>query len=528
MVQKPYWRCALVVASLAFAFPVRGQDNPDSPPADTPAGDPGAEGGAPAPGDATDATPTEPGAAKEKGKAAASEDKGASPSEAAMEEARAHMDKGQDFYVKGLFFEAAKQFELAFEKQPFGAFLYNAGVAYERHGAWERAADRFEGYLKNTKDAKDRADVKVRIESLRARIGSTEPTPPGEAVPPSGDVQMKSLLAVRTNPEKMNVTLYRDDKPVDGGEGQSPFGYTAEAGTYRIKITDPEGKYKEVNQRIVVGHGQVYVFLVEMSQGKFSGGLEIVTDVPGADVYIGDKAEGVQGKTPYRTELPVGTYRIWIVKSGYREVEKQVEVELGRHIRAYSDLTRVDFGRLRAVSNVRGAEVFVDGKKVGTTPGVFDVPDGKHIVTVAAEDMKDWEETVDIRRGRETPIRIRLRPSVDRGAGWVTGALAVGALAGGIVLGVLANSAQEEIEADQASGALASDDDRIGVGKGFFLAAGADLAFLFSAVMGGLSIYYFVRDPLPDSEGVVQDPRDWAFTPTVSPVGAGANFRWSF
>ncbi|MCA9602744.1 MAG: PEGA domain-containing protein, partial [Myxococcales bacterium] len=195
-------------------------------------------------------------------------------------------------------------------------------------------------------------------------------------------------------------------------------------------------------------------------------------------------------------------------------------------------LTRVDFGRLRVISNVRGAEVFVDDKKVGTTPGVFDLPAGSHHVVVTADDMKDWEETVDIHRGKETPVRTRLRPSMSRTGAWITGGLAVAALAGGIVLGILSESEKNNIESDAKAGTLASTNGSLGGitdgSSGAIYALGADVAFGAAVILGGLSIYYFVRDNLPDSEGVVQDARDWAFSPYITPNGGGAGFSGSF
>jgi hypothetical protein len=60
------------------------------------------------------------------------------------------------------------------------------------------------------------------------------------------------------------------------------------------------------------------------------------------------------------------------------------------------------------------------------------------------------------------------------------------------------------------------------------LSIAADIAFGLAAVLGLFSVYYFLRDPLPDSEGRVLQPRDWAFSPSVGPDGARADFVWSF
>jgi hypothetical protein len=62
------------------------------------------------------------------------------------------------------------------------------------------------------------------------------------------------------------------------------------------------------------------------------------------------------------------------------------------------------------------------------------------------------------------------------------------------------------------------------------MTVGADAAFGLGALLGILSIYYFLRDPLPDSEATVLEPRDWALLPYVDPAGRGGGgaLRWRF
>ena len=54
--------------------------------------------------------------------------------------------------------------------------------------------------------------------------------------------------------------------------------------------------------------------------------------------------------------------------------------------------------RLKIVSNVPGAQVFVDGRAVGRTPMEVRVPLGRHTVRVTAAGYDDFERTMDVRR----------------------------------------------------------------------------------------------------------------------------------
>jgi hypothetical protein len=73
---------------------------------------------------------------------------------------------------------------------------------------------------------------------------------------------------------------------------------------------------------------------------------------------------------------------------------------------------------------------------------------------------------------------------------------------------------------------LANDDDR--ALKGQILNIAGDVSLGIGAFVGILSLYYFLRDPLPDSEAEVGAAQDWALLPRFGPRGGGAQLRWSF
>lgn len=96
---------------------------PGTPPANTPASTPASTPAADAPASPPAAAP-----ARE-------------PS--AIERARASTWSAVRVYISGRFIEAAEEFQVAYEAQPFSAFLYNAAVAYGKQGDLPRAVDFF-------------------------------------------------------------------------------------------------------------------------------------------------------------------------------------------------------------------------------------------------------------------------------------------------------------------------------------------------------------------------------------------------
>lgn len=438
----------------------------------------------------------------------------------AMQRARDHMERGQTLYLQARFEEAAAEFEAAYESQPFGAFLFNAGAALERAGQAARAAEFFEQYITRDPDAGDADEVRARIARLRAGTQVAQPQTQSDEVPD----EFKSLVSVRTNPEGATVRVLSGGTEV--AAGPSPFAHTLDQGRYTVRIEHPD--FQTVEQQMRVEPGRVYVVIVEMSQGEFLGYLRIVTNVPGASVFIDDHDQGSRGTTPFEAPIATGAHHIWIERPGYRVEEVDAEVNVGEDVTVRVDITRVDFGRLRVVSNVTGARVLVDGQLAGTVPYEGEVGSGPHRVRVEADDMKAYEASVDIRPGQLTPIRVRLRPDVGRGGAYVSAVFSAIFLGAGIGLGVAGLDLQNAVAAERDAGTLASDDARLDTG--LFLYIGADSAFGLSLIVGILAVYYFLYDPLPPSEGSVLEPRDWAFAPMVDPQRqtAGLGFTGSF
>lgn len=448
--------------------------------------------------------------------------------ESSIERAREHMERGQALYLQARFEEAAAEFEAAYQAQAFSAFLYNAGVALERAGQTQRAIEFFEQYLARDPSATDARAVRERIATLRQGAQQQPQPQPGEPEQQEQPTELpedfKSLLSVRTNPEGATITVRQGDRVV--AQGPAPFAHTLDQGAYNVSVEHPD--YQTVNQDVRIEPGKVYVVIVEMSQGQFLGYLRVVSNVPGAQVFIDDREQGARGTTPFEAPTPIGTHRVWVERPGYQVEELEAEVGIGEDVTLRVDLTRVDFGRLRVVGNIAGSRVLVDGQQVGTVPFEGQVSAGPHRVRVESDGMKAYETNVTIRNGQLTPMRVRLRPDVGRGGGIVTAVFAGILLAGGVTTAVIGSELRSSLAAEQDEGRLASDDPRLD--HGLILYIVADAAFGLSVVLGGLALFYLIQDPLPPSEGSVQDARDWTFVPMLDPVRrtAGVGFAGRF
>jgi tetratricopeptide (TPR) repeat protein len=60
---------------------------------------------------------------------------------------RAQMQKGEALFVAAKYQEAAQVFEDGYRQHPYPAFLFNAGVAYQKLGDVPKALERFRSYV---------------------------------------------------------------------------------------------------------------------------------------------------------------------------------------------------------------------------------------------------------------------------------------------------------------------------------------------------------------------------------------------
>jgi hypothetical protein len=485
----------------------------------------------------------------------------AEPEAAQVEEARRHMEAGQDLYSQGRYGEAAQEFLVANETQPSSAYVFNVGLCYMQAGDGPNAVVYFRRYLDQEPGAADRAAIEERVREIEATVAAAPPPPP-EGTPPTIIVtretaaesreRMKSVINVQTVPEGARV-LIDNAAGETVAEGMAPMTRALSSGDYVLRIEHPDFAAERTDIRVRAGG--VYVYYYRLGQGQFLGFLRIIADQPGARVYVDSEEEGAAQVTPYQETLPVGEHRVWVKLAGYETTERTVDVEMGGTQDVTVELERVRWGELEVLTNVDAATITIDGEKTLIAradsefgEGIFGtlvaVPAGAHRVLVAAEDMKDFEDEVEVSRGQRTRMLVRMNPSPSRVSAWVSFGVAAACLAAGGAFGGIALDIEDGIDRDREAGRLDNNDPRIL--DGLLWSVGADSAFVVGAVMTGLGFYYLFRDPLPESEARAEEPQDfsaidgWApppdapaepaveVTPTTGPTGLGLGLEVRF
>jgi hypothetical protein len=458
-------------------------------------------------------------------------------------EARRHMEEGQELFLQERWEDAATAFMAAYDLRPHTAFLYNAALAVHRAGLAVRAIELYRRYLETAEGSADREDVEARIALLeRAAATAVETAPPcegadcpTEAPPPcqpddpdcqeassrppqvtitldpeasaAGErAHMKSVILVESEPTDATIILV-DEQEHEVARGSAPLDYTADPGRYTLRLEHPQ--YRSTRTPVQVTAGRYYVFHIEMSQPPAF--LQVVTSPPGARVFLDEPANGTVGPTPWGDVVRAGRHNIWVELPGYQPVEREIEVGLGAEEQIEIALERLPFGIARVLTNVEGSMIEIDGQEIGVAPLDHQIPPGEHQLLVQSDGMKDYETAFTINAGQTTRLLVRLNPRPSRTSAWVSLVFSTLLFTGAGICGWYSTTVYDDIEQAANAGRLASDDPRIE--RGFIWALVADVGFLVGTVTSALTLYYFLRDPLPPSEGRVEAPVDFTENP---------------
>lgn len=456
-----------------------------------------------------------------------------------LEAIRQLMEKGQGQYIAGNYQGAADVFEGGFKQYPYSAFLFNAGVCYQKLGDADRALGKFRDYLKIDPSAPDAEKVKQRILLLETakgipappavggsgggggtEAGGTAGTAPVPATPqPQVDDEsaMRSLVVVETEPPDAPLRFYSrtDDNAAAfklGGQNpgwkeianaRAPANLTLSVGKYHV-VVEKFRDFNESHADIDVSPGHVYQFKANLSQGEFMAFLRVSANVKGGYIWLDDKKKErpFWGTTPHGELVSAGPHEVLVEAPGFEPLLAPVMVNHGEQKEMEVALVRVNYGFLRIDSNAPEVKVRIDEQpkgvwKAGTEALDVQAPSGPHKLTVLSDGRKTFEAMVNVPRGQVLPVHVKMIPKFPRGAAWtqaVIGAAFIGAAA---YFGNESNKLYDQLKADGENGRLEEGDSRVTQGRWY--AVGANGGFAVGGVLGILATYNFIKDPLPES-----------------------------
>jgi tetratricopeptide (TPR) repeat protein len=481
-----------------------------------------------------------------------------------LETIRQLMEKGQSLYVGGNYQGAAELFESGFQQFPYSAFLFNAGICYQKLNDADRALGKFREYLKIDAAAPDAEKVRQRIAALEAAkaaaappevagsgggggTGGAEgagtggggapmiPTPPGL----DEESEMRSLVVVETEPTDAPLRFYsRTDESAAafklGGQNpgwkeianaRAPANLTLAVGKYHV-VVEKFRDFNESHADIDVSPGHVYQFKANLSQGEFMAFLRVSSRVKGGYIWLDDakKERPFWGTTPHGELVSAGPHQVLVEAPGFEPVVAPVMVNHGEQQELEIAMVRVGYGFLRIDSNAPEVKVRIDEQpkgvwRAGTEPLDVQATSGPHKLTVISDGRKTFEGMVEVPRGQVLPLHVKMIPRYPRGAAWTQAVIGAAVIGTAAYFGSESNKIYDQLEEDRASGRLEEGDSR--VVKGRWYAVGANAGFAVGGVLGILATYNFIKDPLPPSSLRADKPVEFDDPRKNQPVAQG-------
>jgi hypothetical protein len=146
--------------------------------------------------------------------------------------------------------------------------------------------------------------------------------------------------------------------------------------------------------------------------------LKIDSTPDGATIYVGDKACGSVGVTPWTGKLAAGPVNVIVERTSFEPVARTVTLTPSARQELFLPLVRTNIGSLDvrgdADPNVIGAKLVVDGKELGIVPIAVKVPGGRHQLEIKRDGFDVFSQWVDVQDSQTIAILPVLKPAAVR------------------------------------------------------------------------------------------------------------------
>jgi hypothetical protein len=299
-------------------------------------------------------------------------------------EAGVRFKRGLELYQQGRVRDALEQFLVSYRLSANPNLAFNIGTCFEELKNYDAAFSAYSEYLDFELTAEERAEGETALARIIPEVAriSIESDPPGAAI-------------------------YLDRKNL-GQYGSTPRIFAAPAGEHEVILT--LAGHLPTSQAVTLVRGREARISIRLEKQK--GMVEIVSEPPGAEVRLADQDGALLGVTPGSFTLPIGDRQLRLHVAGHADELRTVEIRAGETAKvfvAHRPLPPMT-GQLRILTNIPSALISVDGREVGFSPLVLDLPVGDHGVTVHQPGYRPWTQVVSIANDQPLAAEVTLEP----------------------------------------------------------------------------------------------------------------------
>ena len=222
------------------------------------------------------------------------------------------------------------------------------------------------------------------ILTLSKPAGSTEPTDAGG-----------NFYALTVTPKNAVVTIDGNPQTVStDGEYSAMLPYGSH--TYKVEA----GGYISKSGSFTISSSDMTPINVSLVSAMAT--VSVTCPTPAVSLYVDKKSVGM---APWTGSLKEGMHLIEAKKDGYRSQQRTINLSQQQRLDvAFAELAAIQ-GNLSVNYKPFGADVFIDGKKVGQSPRVFNgILVGSHKVEIKKDGYGTDSKTVSILEGQTASL----------------------------------------------------------------------------------------------------------------------------
>lgn len=210
------------------------------------------------------------------------------------------------------------------------------------------------------------------------------------------------VAIVRVQTEPPGATVFVDRKDL-GPRGQTPAVLAFPKGRARV-LVELEGHDPAEGPELSLEPGGEQTVLLKLQ--RVTGTVRVTGEPRGAVVAV-EFFDNVGCALPCELQLPPGRRTLQVRKEGFLPGYRRVEVLARQAVVADFSLAPIT-GGLVVNTDERGASVEVDGRLIGFSPAVLDVPVGERRVRVTLPGFQPIERTVAVKAGEQSRLELQL------------------------------------------------------------------------------------------------------------------------